>query len=124
MGKELESERFESIKETKQCEENLDSRFVALDQKAKSQEPVFEDALKRTSYRENIHMSAKVHLDLCKQVEAFCVDRKAYLDTKEKIASRAEAEVCLFVCVCVCACDLFIFCKRTDEQPKFTAKSV
>eukprot|EP00051_Salpingoeca_urceolata_P017390 m.236470 g.236470 ORF g.236470 m.236470 type:complete len:1366 (+) comp18939_c2_seq7:236-4333(+) len=91
LGAELESEKFEFIAEVKQRETEVGERFEDLDKLMASKQAPFEDALAREEFKENLRLSVQVHSDLCKQLQAWGDERKAYLRTKETIASSDEA---------------------------------
>ena len=98
VGKELMDSRFEGSAAVQAREQEVSTKFAALDQLAAQQKPLFEDALQRQTFREQVHLSAKVHADLCRQLQAWGADQTAYLKTRETIASRVDAEVCAIEC--------------------------
>ena len=95
VGKELVDHRFEGAVTVQAREKEVNTKFSELDQLAAQQKPLFEDALQRQTFREQVHLSAKVHADLCRQLQAWGADQSAYLKARETINSRVDAEVCI-----------------------------
>lgn len=93
VGKELVDGRFENSAAVQSRQADVTAKFAALDKLATEQKPLFEDALQRHLFREATHLSAKVHADLCRQVQAWGAEQTAYLKTRELINTRGDAEV-------------------------------
>lgn len=93
LGAELTEEKFEGIAEVAERETNLDQQFVSFGELVASKTPLFQDALEKQSFREKVELDVKVHADLCRQIQEWGAARATYLQTKEVIGSRKEAEV-------------------------------
>ncbi len=107
VGKELLDARFEGSAGVSSRESDVASTFTSLDSFAAEQKPLFEDALQRHTFREQTHLSAKVHADLARQLQAWGAAQTAYLNTREDIKSRVDAEVtscCTLLCLSTARC--------------------
>jgi hypothetical protein len=112
VGRELQANQFEGSATVAAREKDVHEQFAALDRLAAEQRPLFEDALQRMTFREQTHLSAKVHADLARQLQQWGAEQTAYLKTRETITSRTDAEVknCVCLCVIVCLCVHLCMC--------------
>ncbi len=92
-GRELVEHQFEHSAAVTSRQDDVREKFSALDKLAAEQKPLFEDALQRQTFREQTHLSAKVHADLCRQMQSWGTAQTAYLKTRETITNRADAAV-------------------------------
>ena len=97
VGRELAAGLFEGTANVQAREKELHAAIATLDQFTVEQRPLFEDALERMNFREQTHLSAKVHADLIRQVQTWGAEQMAYLKVREVVAARVEAELQLNV---------------------------